>query len=71
MRSEKPLNFTERRKYLRIMYHRYQTAGLKERSALLNEMQTVTGLHRKSLIRLMSLPFPPDEKRKPRKKSDN
>lgn len=37
MLSEKPLDFTARRKYLRIMDHRYQTAGLQERSALLNE----------------------------------
>ena len=35
------------------MQERYLQAGRKERGDLLDEMETVTELHRKSLIRLM------------------
>ena len=46
----------ERRKYLKLVAPRYAMAGRVERSALLTEMQAVTGLHRKSLLRLMHGP---------------
>ena len=47
------MTLNERRKYLKIMQVRYLASDKKERIGLLNEMQKVTGCHRKSLIRLM------------------
>jgi len=48
------MNVDERRKYLHKMRIRYwQAKGKKERSRLLDEMEEVTGLHRKSLVRLI------------------
>ncbi len=47
------MTLNERRKYLKIMQVRYLVSDKKERIGLLNEMQKVTGCHRKSLIRLM------------------
>ena len=66
MHSEEKLNFTERRKYLALMRRRYKNGSRKERSSLLNEMEAVTGLHRKYLIRLMRNPVPME--RKPRRR---
>ncbi|HEX30295.1 TPA: integrase, partial [Candidatus Poribacteria bacterium] len=51
------MNFRERRKYLQIMQRRYKEGGKKEKRELLGEMEEVTGLHRKSLIRLMNSPI--------------
>ena len=53
MSIEDRMTIDERRKYLRKMQERYFRAGRKERGDLLGEMETVTELHRKSLIRLM------------------
>lgn len=64
MSAEDQMTIDERYKYLRRMQKRYRKASRNERQALLDEMETVTELHRKSLIRLMRLPI----KRKPRKK---
>ena len=48
------MNVDERRKYLHKMRIRYWQAKKKgERGHLLDEMQAVTGLHRKSLLRLI------------------
>jgi hypothetical protein len=54
MPKEEKMSMDERFKYLRLVRKRYVRAGKLERGQLLNEMQPVTGLHRKSLIRLMS-----------------
>ncbi len=56
MSSGEPGKMTvdERYKYLRQMQKRYKKAGRKERGRLLDEMEAVTSLHRKSLIRLMN-----------------
>jgi len=51
--AEDEMTLDERRKYLRKMRTRYKGAKREERSRLLDEMEAVTGLHRKSLIRLM------------------
>jgi hypothetical protein len=51
--TEENMNIDERRKYLRKMKSRYVRANRRERSHLLDEMEAVTGLHRKSLTRLM------------------
>src|SRR5579864_7119916 len=53
MPSEDEMSIQERRKYLKRMQVRYEQGDRKQRSALLNEMEQVTGLHRKSLTRLL------------------
>lgn len=54
MLSETPMTVNERRKYLNRMKPRYVKATKKERSVLLKEMEQVTGMHRKSLTRLIN-----------------
>jgi hypothetical protein len=54
MTTEDKMTIDERRKYLRAMKKRYCKAGRTERGQLLDEMEAVTGMHRKSLIRLMN-----------------
>lgn len=55
MAETDPMTIDERRKYLHKMRIRYWRARQKsERSRLLDEMEQVTGLHRKSLIRLIN-----------------
>lgn len=54
MAETEPMNVDERRKYLHKMRIRYWQAKEKRaKSALLNEMEAVTNLHRKSIIRLI------------------
>jgi len=48
------MNIDERWKYLRRMKRRYVQADRKEQGQLLDEMEAVTELHRKNLIRLMN-----------------
>ncbi len=62
MSNQEKMNIDERRKYLRIVKPRYKQAGRKEKVQLLDEMEAVTGLDRKTLIRLMK----GNLKRKPR-----
>lgn len=52
--SEERMTIEERYKYLRMMQKRYQDAGRKEQGELLAEMEEITKLHRKSLIRMMN-----------------
>ena len=47
------MSINDRRMYLKQMKKRYVTATRAERGRLLSEMEQVTGLHRKSLTRLM------------------
>ena len=54
MRAEEEMTIDERRKYLARMRSRYVTADREGKGTLLGEMEAVTGLHRKSLVRLMS-----------------
>lgn len=54
--ADTEMNVTERRKYLKKMHTRYQGAARAEQSALLTEMMQVTGMHRKSLIRVLRQP---------------
>lgn len=51
--TDDTMTITERRKYLTKMQSRYRSASYGERSWLLTEMEAVTQMHRKSLIRLM------------------
>src|SRR5919107_2487201 len=63
------MTITERRKYLARMLPRYLAADRPQQSFLLTEMQTVTGLHRKSLLRLLnpsSLPRHPRSRQRAR-----
>jgi hypothetical protein len=53
MDMEDKMTIEERYQYLRRMKKRYQKANRQERSRLLDEMEAYTGLHRKSLIRLL------------------
>src|SRR6266849_7729203 len=53
MPTEDQMSVNERRKYVKLMKARYVVAKRGERSRLLTEMEQVTGLHRKSLTRLM------------------
>ena len=53
MRSDERMSIDERRKYLKLVAGRYQGAGRTERGSLLTEIVAVTGLHRKSVLRLL------------------
>ncbi len=54
MPADVKMTLNERRKYLLRMRLRYVQANRTERSRLLDEMEIVTELHRKSLLRLMA-----------------
>jgi hypothetical protein len=54
MPNEEKMSVNERRKYLRVLRKRYLKGSKLERGCLLDEMEAVTCLHRKSLIRLVS-----------------
>lgn len=56
------MSIGEKYSYLTVQYWRYVEATGEEKSALLSEMQSVTGMHRKSLVRLMRR----EPRRKPR-----
>jgi len=62
MSADEKMTVDERRKYLRRMQQRYLEASRKERSRMLDDMEQVLGMHRKSLIRLLGS----DLARKPR-----
>jgi len=52
--NEERMTLNEGRKYLRLIKKRYLKARKLGRGRLLDEMQAIAALHRKSLIRLMS-----------------
>jgi hypothetical protein len=54
MSIDDEMSVDERRKYLSKMRKRYDQASRKERGQLLDEVEAVIGLHRKSVIRLMN-----------------
>jgi len=56
MTNDDKMSIDERRKYLKLVAPRYRKSNRAERSRLLTEMVMVTGLHRKSLIRLTGMP---------------
>lgn len=64
MSEDEKMSINERRKYLGLIQKRYIKASKVERTQLLDEMEAVTDLHRKSLIRLMAS----DMKRTPRQR---
>ena len=70
MATEDEMTLNERRKYLKRMKPRYVKASRKERGLLLSEMEQVTGMHRKSLTRLLTGESLARKKRqKPRERS--
>lgn len=54
MTETEPMTINERRKYLHKMWGRYREASRKEKGRLLDEMEFVTGMHRKALIRIVN-----------------
>ncbi|EFH84477.1 DDE-type integrase/transposase/recombinase [Ktedonobacter racemifer] len=56
MPTEDEMTVSERRKYLKRMKPLYIKAERTEQSRMLTEMEQVTGLHRKSLLRLLHAP---------------
>ena len=50
----KEMTIQERQKYLKMMQKRYQKADKPGKAALLDEMEVITDMHRKSLIRSMN-----------------
>ena len=54
MAANGEMSVDERRKYLKLVAKRYLGADREGRGRLLTEMEAVTGLHRKSLTRLMN-----------------
>ena len=54
MPTRDEMTIDERRKYVTLMAERYWKAKRKERSQLLSEMEQVSKLHRKHLIRLLN-----------------
>jgi hypothetical protein len=56
MAANDEMTIEERRKYLKKQAPRYWAGNRAEKGRLLGEMEAVTGLHRKSLIRLLGQP---------------
>jgi hypothetical protein len=54
MSETEPMNVNERRKYIHKMWKRYREADKREKGHLLDEIQAVTGLHRKSILRTIN-----------------
>ena len=52
--AEDGMSLGERRSYLQQMLPRYQRGTKRQKQALLDEMEQVTGMHRKSLTRLLN-----------------
>lgn len=51
MTANDPMSIEERRTYLMKMERLYRKASKRERGTLLDEMEVVTGMHRKSLTK--------------------
>ena len=54
MSETEPMNINERRKYLNKMWGRFKRANKREKIKLLDEMEAVIGMHRKSIIRILN-----------------
>ena len=66
MAVDEKMNVDERYKYLRMMQKRYKEADREGKSELLEEMEAVTGQHRKHLIRQMNRPLERQRRRRER-----
>jgi len=54
MSETEAMNIDERRKYIHKMWGRYRTSNKVEKGRLLDEIQAVTGMHRKAILRLLN-----------------
>ncbi len=54
MPTQDQMTIDERRKYLKLMQPRYARADQQDQGRLLDDMEAITQLHRKSLIRLLN-----------------
>lgn len=54
MTEKDRMNIDERRKYIHKMWGRYRKAEKAEKGKLLTEIEEVTGMHRKAIIRLLN-----------------
>jgi hypothetical protein len=54
MSEQDEMTIDERRKYLHKMWGRYRTATKEEKRNMLDDMEHVTGMHRKSIIRILN-----------------
>lgn len=66
MAVDEKMSVDERYKYLRMMQKRYKEAEREGKSELLEEMEAVTGQHRKHLIRQMNGPLERQRRRRER-----
>jgi hypothetical protein len=57
MQDDTPMTIAERRTYLGRMRGRYLRTARAERGRFLDELEMVTGMHRKSLLRLLLPPI--------------
>jgi hypothetical protein len=54
MSETEAMNIDERRKYIHKMWGRYRQVSKKEKGKLLDEIEAVTGMHRKAILRLLN-----------------
>jgi hypothetical protein len=54
MSETEAMNIDERRKYIHKIWGRYRQANKKEKGRLLDEVEAVTGMHRKAIVRLLN-----------------
>ena len=54
MSEKDEMSIDERRKYFHKMWGKYRKASKKEKGQMLNDMEHVTGLHRKTIIRILN-----------------
>jgi len=54
MAETDPMRVSERRKYIHKIRGRYRDSTRQEKSLLLDEAVKVTGLHRKSIVRILN-----------------
>jgi len=54
MAETDPMTISERRKYIHKIWGRYRDSTKAEKSQYLDEAEAVTGLHRKSILSILS-----------------
>ncbi len=54
MAETDPMTINERRKYIHKIWGRYRDSSKQEKSHLLDEAVQITGLHRKSILRILN-----------------
>jgi hypothetical protein len=69
MSTEEKMDIDERYKYLKMMRRRYRSADRKRKGRLLDEMESVLGMHRKYLIELMNGSLIREERKRERGKT--